>query len=151
MLLGELLIQKKLLKPEQLESALAEQKTSKEFLGSILVRRRFIREEDLLRVLSEQFRMPCLALKTTPIDWKVAMRFTPSLVIDHRCLPVKQDDYGITLAIVNPLDAQAISMAEDQAQGVPVRPMLVTAAEMDEALKTYRENMAARIKKLFSE
>jgi len=151
MLLGELLIQKKLLTQEQLDSALEEQKLSRDFLGSILVRRRFIREQDLLKVLSEQFHMPCIDLGTQPIDWKLAMRFTPSLVVDHQCLPIRQDENGIVVAITNPLDAQAISMAQEQAKGVPIRPALAAAAQLQDALKIYKENVSARIKKLFSE
>lgn len=148
MLLGELLIQKKLLNKQDLEAALEEQKASREFLGSILVRRRFIRESDLLKVLSEQFHMPFVELKLQPIDWTVAMRFTSSVVIEHKCFPFKQDDTGITLAIVNPLDAAAISMAQEQAKGMRVRPVLVSAAEMTEMLAIYKSKMAEKIKKL---
>ncbi len=148
MLLGELLIQKKLLTKSQLDTALEEQKATRDFLGAILVRRRMILEQDLMRVLSEQFRMPCLELKPDLIDWTVAMRFTPSLVVDHLCLPFKQDDSGVTIAIANPLDAEAVSRCEEQVKGTRVKPVLVSMADIQRALKAYNERMADRIKKL---
>lgn len=148
MLLGELLIQKKLLTKSQLDAALAQQKFTKEFLGFILVKSGIIREEDLLQVLSEQFHMPCIQLKYQPIDWSVAMRFTASLVVDHQCLPIRQDDSGITVAIVNPLDVAALSKVEEQARGTRIRPVLVAMSDMKEALKLYQDQMAAKIKRL---
>lgn len=56
MLLGEILIKKGLLTQAQLDEALYEQKTSKQFLGTILVRKRYIRVQDLVKVLSEAGR-----------------------------------------------------------------------------------------------
>jgi type IV pilus assembly protein PilB len=147
-LLGELLILKNLLKKDQLALALEEQKSTREFLGAVLVRKGFIREEDLLKVLSEQFHLPYESLKRTSVDWKVAARFTASLVIDHKCLPFRQDELGLTVAIVNPLDVQAVSMVEEQMKGVRVRLVLVSQADMHDVLAMYRENNAARIKKL---
>jgi type IV pilus assembly protein PilB len=148
MLLGELLIHKKLLSKAQLDAALEEQKATREFLGSILVKRKFIREEELLGVLSEQFHMPWVRLQPKDVDWDVALRYSSSLVVDHKCMPYRQDDTGVKLALVDPLDAKAMSLAEDQAKGVHVRPALVTRAEMDALLAVYREKMSERIRKL---
>jgi len=54
----------------------------------------------------------------------------------------------LTVAIVNPLDAQAVSLVEEQVKGVRVRLVLASQSDMREALKIYREHNAARIKKL---
>jgi len=148
MLLGELLIHKKLLTKADLDAALLEQKNSKEFLGAILLKMRLIKEPDLLKVLSEQFHIPCSELKPSAVDWAVAMRFSSSIVVDHKCLPMRQDDSGITVAIVNPLDAMAVSLVEEQAKGTMVRPVLVSTAEMAEALRIYKEKTSEKIKKL---
>ena len=51
MLLGEILIEKKLIRKDQLLIALDEQKKTQEFLGMILVRKKFIAEEDLMKAL----------------------------------------------------------------------------------------------------
>ena len=148
MLLGELLIQKKLLTKEQLDRALDEQKATRDFLGIILVRRNFIKEADLLKVLCEQFNMPAFDLRPDNVDWEVAMRFTPSLVVDHLCLPIKQDEASVTVAIANPLDVEAISRVQEQAKGMRVKPVLVTMTDMQRTLRAYNERMAEKIKRL---
>jgi type IV pilus assembly protein PilB len=148
MKLGELLIQKKLLTKSQLDCALEEQRLSKDFLGLILVRSKMIREEDLIRVLSEQFHIPIIDLKRQPIDWSLAMRFSPSIVVDHQCLPFFQSEREITVALLNPLNAGAISRVEEQAQGLRIRTVLVTAADMQQALLTYNAKMLEKIRKM---
>lgn len=150
MRLGELLIQKGLLKPEQLEKALEEQERSGEFLGAILVALRFVTEDDLLHVLSEQFNIPVHDLKKKPVDWTAAMKFTPSLVVDRQCLPIAFNDTGYTVAIRNPLDVEAVSRAEEQARGRPVRLVLITAEDMREALSEYKKRKNVEIRKLLS-
>ena len=52
--LGELLVAKKLITPEQLEKALRRQRETGEPLGSTLVKLEFLSEKKLLRALSEQ-------------------------------------------------------------------------------------------------
>ncbi|HTL71280.1 MAG TPA: hypothetical protein VL404_08330, partial [Candidatus Eisenbacteria bacterium] len=140
--------QKKLLTQEQLEKALEAQKITKDFLGALLVRYRLISEEDLLKVLSEQFNIPAMQLQWQAIDWQLAMRYTPSVVVDHMILPVQQKGQTITVALVNPLDAEGMSRIEDQSKGFMVIPVLVTMSEMKRALKTFNEHMALKIKKM---
>lgn len=148
MLLGEILIQKKLITPEQLEEALEIQRETKAFLGAILVERRFIRESELLKALSEQFKIPVVNLKDYYIDWEAAMKFSSTVVCEYRCLPVRADDKSITVAITNPLDAIAISKVEQEARDMKPVLILVTNADMDEALKTYNRYMSQKIRKM---
>ena len=57
--IGEILIEKGLINPEQLNMALSEQKRKpNEFLGAILIRKKYIKEDSLVKVLSEQFHLP---------------------------------------------------------------------------------------------
>lgn len=148
MLLGELLIQKKLITQAELEIALDEQKTNHDFLGAILVKRRYLREEDLLKTLSELFRMPLITLKNEPINWDLAMTFSASVVLDKKCLPFREDDFGITVAILNPLDVGAVSQISEQARNKKINLVLVTNADMQEALKSYQQRVNDKIKKM---
>ena len=147
MLLGELLIKKGLITPEQLEMALEEQKITSDFLGAILLRKNYIREEDLLAALSTQFNIPYVELQFNAIDWNAAMRFNSELVSEHFCLPVREDDNTLWIAITNPLDAFAISEAERLARPKSVRLVLVSSKQMQKALVTYKEKAATRLKK----
>ena len=148
MLLGELLIQKKLITKSQLELALDEQKITHDFLGLILVRKQYLKEEDLLKSLSELYRIPFISLKNEHINWDLAMSFPASVVMDRKCLPFRETDFGVSVAILNPLDAVAISQIEEQARNKKINLVLVTSLDMEEALKAYQKRTAERIRKM---
>ena len=147
-LLGELLVGKKLITQDQLDIALRDQKLTREFLGSILVKRGYVKEEDLLKALADQFQIPYIRLTEQYIDWNAAMKFSSNFVTTRKVLPVKEDDKGITVAITNPLDAIAVSEAAKEARGEKVNLILVSSGDMAAALRQYQERVAARIKKL---
>jgi hypothetical protein len=148
-LLGELLVRKKLLDPKHLELALAEQRATKEFLGAILVRRGWVREGDLASALAEQSGLPFVSLRDQYVDWETAMRFSSSLVVERKCLPFREDELGVvTVAITNPLDAEAMSRIEAEARDRKVKLVVVTPREMEAALREFKERVAAKIRKL---
>lgn len=148
MLLGEILVKKKLITKRELEIALDVQKGSGDFLGMILVRRNYLKEEDLIKVLSELFKIPFVNLKNEYIDWEFAMSFSPSLVVDRQCLPFRAGEFTITAAILNPLDALTVSQLEDQAKGKKVYLVLVTFADMQDELNNYHKRISSKIEKL---
>ncbi|OIO37165.1 MAG: hypothetical protein AUJ72_05105 [Candidatus Omnitrophica bacterium CG1_02_46_14] len=149
MLLGEFLIQKKLIAKRDLDLALNEQKRTHDFLGMILVRNKSIKEEEFLKALSELFHIPFISLKHEYIDWDLAMSFSASVVLDRKCLPFRENDFGISVAILNPLDVTAISQIEAQARDKKVNLILVTSYDMQDALKTYQKRVADKINKMF--
>lgn len=147
-LLGEWLIHKNLLSSEQLMKALEEQSLTKDFLGEILLRRKFISEEDLTKALAEQFQIPYLSLNGQLIDYELAMSFSPALVMEHFCLPIRETDNEVLFAITNPLDVIATSRAEREAHPKRLRIVLVPSSDMREALKHYERHLAAKQKRL---
>ncbi|MFC1807270.1 hypothetical protein ACFL0T_02750 [Candidatus Omnitrophota bacterium] len=147
--LGELLIEKGLITQDQLDVALDEQKTTKEFLGGILINRGSIEEKDLLQALSDQYDMPFVPLDNTYIDWDMVKGYSSSLISDHRCFPIKIDDISVTFAISNPLDTNAMEKAETEARGLKIRFILVTKKDMDEVLERHRRRMQEDIDKMF--
>ena len=148
MLIGEFLIKKSLITNKELEIALEEQKRTGDFLGMVLVRLRCLKEEDLLKALSELFRIPFVSLKNEYIDWDLAMRFSASLVLEGHCLPFRETALTITVAVLSPLNASGISQIEEHGDQKKVNLVLVTTADMQEALKTYQLRIEAKIKKL---
>ena len=73
--LGEILIEKGKLTPQQLELALREQAVTKEFLGALLIRRFALQESDIAKALAEQFDMPIVNLKDKSINWNLVKEF----------------------------------------------------------------------------
>jgi len=146
--IGEILIEKGLITPEQLNSALDEQARSKEFLGKILLDKHQIKEVDLLAVLSKQFNIPILSLKDKHIDWELIKSFGTSLIFDYKCFALQKDDYAVTFAITNPLDAWVLSKIEEAAKGLKVKLALVSQADILEVIQGYRQYLSADMDKL---
>jgi len=143
--IGEILIEKNFVTEEQLETALSEQQQTKEFLGTILVRGGFISEEDLLKVLSEQFDMSYRILKNKYLNLTLGKQFSSTLIFDHKCFPVEQDDESVTVAIIDPLDAVTISEAEKKVFPHKLKIVLTSPEDMEDVLKRYREYMVREL------
>ena len=142
--LGDILLKKGLISRERLDDALAEQRETKAILGSILLKRRCIKESDLLNALSEQFNIPVVSLKDRYMDWECAKGFSASLILEYHCIPIKVDNESVTIAITDPLNAWAVSKAEEAAGFRKLKLALVTGADMDEAIKRYKEQVRGR-------
>lgn len=149
--LGEILARKNLISCQQLDDALKEQKASGEFLGAILLRRHLISEKDLLECLAEQFNIPFLSIENRYIDWDLVVKFSSSLIVEHRCFPLEADDDCATFAINNPLDVWLLNEAERQAAPLRVKVALITQDEMDDLLQRYHKYMQDNIQRFFKE
>lgn len=147
--LGEILMEKGLLTREQLDAALAEQAVTREFLGRIMVKRNMIRERELLETLSAQFGIPYISVKNRYIDWNLVRTFSASLIIDYHCFPLERDEWSVTVAITNPLDAWALAEAEKAAGGLRLKVVLVSTEEMQALIQRYRQYQRGAIPKMF--
>jgi type IV pilus assembly protein PilB len=146
--IGEILIEKGLITEAQLHDALQEQKLSDGFLGAIMVEKGWIDKKNLAEALAEQFGIPLVELKSEYIDMELARHFTSSLILDHKCLPIRQDEDSVTVAIINPLNAIAISKIESEAKPRRVNLVLATKEDIDEAIKNFRQYVSESIRRL---
>jgi hypothetical protein len=146
--IGEILIEKGFITEAQLHDALLEQKVSDKFLGMILINRGLITDHDLLEALSEQFNMPLVDIKEQHIDMELARKFSTSLILDHKCFPLKEDDYSVTIAIVNPLNAVAISKIEEEANPRKVNLVLADEKDISKVIQNYRQYISQSIQRL---
>ena len=149
--LGELLIQRRLITPAQLERALAQQRSTREFLGAILIRLGLIRPDALLETLSEQFGIPHEPLTIERVDWTLVKQFPTSAFSEGRCLPIRADAQTVTVAIADPLEAWGLSAMEAAAASRTVKPVLVLEEELRGVWHAYRErvlhDVAANLKR----
>lgn len=131
--------------------AIEEQMKNKKFMGTLLIEKGLITEDDLLITLAEQFDVDSIRLKDVDIDWEVAAKFSPSLIADYKCLPIKADNDTVTLAIANPLDVWVLNKAENEVAPRGLKIVLTTISDMDEVIKEYRRrsirNMMKKWKK----
>ena len=132
--LGEKLLESGLITPEQLESALQEQKQSGDKLGRIFVRRGIISEHQLLEILEYVLGIPYVVLTKMDIAQEAVVLLPPHMIRKHRVLPVDVKNGRITLAMVDPLNYEAIDDVRLYT-GLDVLPIIVSEKEMDLAIQ----------------
>lgn len=110
--LGELLIERGILKKEQLEKARKIQKEKGGLLGVILVGLGYSTEEQIAQAITVQYGFPYLPLASYEID-KEIIRIIPENVARQYCL-IAIDKIGntLTIAMSNPLNQQAVEDIE---------------------------------------
>src|SRR5450756_2489525 len=100
--LGDLLVKEGLITREQLEKALAEQKTSGSRVGYNLVKMGFIPEIELTKVLARQYKMPAVDLSKFEVDPRIVKLVPADLAVKHLVLPLKRDGRTLTVAMADP-------------------------------------------------
>jgi type IV pilus assembly protein PilB len=146
--IGEILIEKGLLSEKQLAEALQEQKTSSGFLGTILINKGWISQKNFLGVLAEQFGLQLVDMRQENIDMELARSFPASLILQQKCFPLRQDDESITVAIINPLNAAAISQIDQAVKPRRVNLVLASEEDIDTAIQDYRRYVSQGIQRL---
>jgi len=109
MRLGELLVQKKLLDPAELEKALAMQASRPEKLGRILVDLGFVAARDVLGALAEQLGVPVAVAADYPSVTPEIEGLSPRFLRQFHFVPLRVEDSTLTLAMADPLDSETIA------------------------------------------
>ena len=103
--LGELLMEKNLLQPDELEKALALQRERPEKLGRVLMDLGFVSARDVLTTLSEQLEVPLIAARDFPPLAPEVEGISVRFMRQFRFLPIRVEDSTVTLAMADPLDS----------------------------------------------
>jgi len=107
--LGELLIEKRLLQPDELDKALALQRERPEKLGRILTDLGFVSGRDVLGMLSEQLDVPLITAREFPPLAAEVEGISVRFLRQFRLLPIGIEDSTVTLAMADPLDTETIA------------------------------------------
>lgn len=106
--IGELLVRESLITPEQLQSAMVEQKKKGGRLGTHLTRMGAINEEELLNFLSKQYGVPAVNLSDFELDHEV-VRMVPREVLEkHVMIPINRAGNTLIVAMSDPNNIFAI-------------------------------------------
>jgi type IV pilus assembly protein PilB len=98
--LGAVLLKSKLLRPEQLDEALAQQATERKLLGEILVERGWIFPQDVARALAVQHGLDYIDIHHLSVDPAAAVLLDPSIGQRHSAIPVRFLANGTVLVAV---------------------------------------------------
>ncbi len=107
--LGEKLLERGLISPEQLRIALEIQKSTGGLLGEILVDSGFLSQKDLGAVLSEDVGVVHLSSLADVIPDPAALKAVPKEIAQrHKVAPLLLEDNELTVAVVDPFDVVTV-------------------------------------------
>ncbi|RJP29832.1 MAG: secretion system protein E [Candidatus Omnitrophota bacterium] len=132
--LTEILINNKLLTPEQLDQALELQKTKGGKLSDIIVELHFIKESDLISALSEGLGFPLIDLKRFRIDPAIAKIIPASIAKHYQIIPVSKMGDTITLAMADPLNIFAIDHV-GSLTGYKINPIISSLQDINQTVE----------------
>jgi type IV pilus assembly protein PilB len=112
--IGDRLISRGVISPDQLEFALKEQKRTGERLGAILRQLNLITEDDLAKSLAEAAGIEHLSIRSLSIDPNVVNALPEAVARKYKVFPVAAENNSVTVAMADPLDVAAIDRIQQQ-------------------------------------
>jgi MSHA biogenesis protein MshE len=116
--LGDLLVAKRLVTPEQLGAALVEARAEGLLLGQVLIKKRWVFEDELARTLANQLELPFINLALIGVD-ETAIKLLPPDV-GRRCaaIPVRMLPTRVQVAFADPSDPEVMREVGEYIPGI---------------------------------
>lgn len=131
--LGEILLERKKIAPEQLELALRNQRREGGYLGEILVKLGFLEEQDVIAALVIQCHLPYIAVDRYAINHEVIALVPRELACRHCIVPLDRVGDVLSLVMLDPLD---MGLRADVGHRTKCRvaPFISTRREIERAI-----------------
>lgn len=131
--LGDIIVESKYCKPEQIDEAFKKAKEQKLRLGAYLVKNGIISNKQLSIALSKQYDIPFIDLDESLVDPVVGSLLTQKFCEDHILCPVKKENGKLVLAMTDPTDIITIDQIE-MMTGMRVSPVVSSELSIMAAL-----------------
>ena len=105
--IGSILLERGLIKEEQLEQAIAEQNRTGERLDHALVRLGFVSSGQVLEAIGQQFAMPIVDLNGLEVAEDILGTLPPKLVFKQQCVPIGRNNGALQVATCDPFELTA--------------------------------------------
>jgi type IV pilus assembly protein PilB len=137
-LFGEILTDLGLIRQDQLQQALEEQKRGGKIkrLGQILTEMGIITEADIVIALSTQFNLPYLPLKHVSLNREVCKLVPLAFAQRFHFIPVDKINDALIIAIADPTDEHAIPEIGKTTK-CKIQTFISTFTEIDDAIREY--------------
>jgi len=136
--LGQLLLDKGLVKPEQLERALDEQRRSnhQKLLGEVLVELRLCTEDQITEALAQAYGVPYARVSPRIADPKVIASLPKEFLEKHQVLPLFLVEGMLTVAVHEPANVFLVEEIE-RLCGYQVQVVAATGRDIRSTLQAY--------------
>ena len=134
--LGKLLVEMRILDPDELDRALVENHKSGERLGSVLLKMGLVTEEELLQAIARQAGLRFVHLSEIEVDPNALSRVPARMATHYQIMPIGIREDAIEVALSDPNN---ISLLDDLRLNLKmeVEPVAATHKDIAEALKNY--------------
>ena len=130
--LGEMLLETGLVNQEQLDEAVGIQDKDGGFLGQILVQLGYVTQETVASCLVKQCKIPHLSLMDYDISSAVLELIPQEVCKQYNLLPIDKLGRILTVAMVDPLDIDALTALRKACPELRIKPILCNWAHFDE-------------------
>jgi len=134
--IGDILVKKNLITPQQLMDALNVQKDSGKPLGEALIDLEMVSEENIASALAKQKNLPVINLEEYEINPHAAGLIPERVARRHMALPIGYEEGKLVLAMANPLDIHAIDDLR-VITGYEIKPVVCTRSDIKNAIAKY--------------
>jgi general secretion pathway protein E len=134
--LGEILIGRKKIEPEDLDRALELQRERGDKLGKILVDMGLIAQRDVLAALSDQLAVPLVTIDGPPPSAPEIDGLSHRFLRQCRAFPLALNDSVLTIAMADPLDFETVA-AVRAFSGLQIRTTLAAEQEILDAIEKH--------------
>ncbi|MBA3009213.1 MAG: type II/IV secretion system protein [Proteobacteria bacterium] len=121
--LGEILVQKNIITPEQLNSALDKVTQTKKRLGEILIQMNLIQDSEICKILANQLKIPYAGLRLRKISPKVLNLIPPAFCYQKRSVPLGFKGKTLMVAMGDPTEYEILKDISF-ITGLKVKPMI---------------------------
>jgi len=139
--LGDILLEDGLLTPEQLSTAVEEQRRLGRSLGRVLVDLGHLSEGQLVAALATQIGLRFVDLSDYPVDGSAVSRVPHTVCRRHNALPIGYDEGKLIVAMADPANVFAIDDIR-ALTGLEVRPVVATRPDVLAAINRYHRGEA---------
>ncbi len=122
--LGELLLEGGKISQAELDEAVALRKVEGGFIGQILARLGYVTQEIVASCLVKQCKIPHLSLLDYDIGVDVLSLVPKEICAKHKLLPIDKLGRILTVAMVDPLDLDALQEVRDVCPELRIKPIM---------------------------
>src|SRR5436190_4124876 len=135
MSITKLLLDRGLLKKEQLDEALALNQSEGLRLDRAIIQLGYVSERQLLEIMSEQLNLPLVSLGEKTIDPAALQALPPKIVYRKRLVPVSRQNGTLNVATSDAFDLNAFDDLR-LITGLNVQPVLALRDDIEKVIKT---------------
>lgn len=136
-LIGQLLLDARVITKEQLDDAIAEQtENTNRHIGEILIEKGYTDEEAIAQVLATQCQTKFFRLAEQPVDSSAVALVNERLAQQHTCIAIHANGGALVLAMANPMNLLAIEDVE-RATNRKVEVVVATPSDIKDAIAKF--------------